>query len=230
MVNLGLYQHHGISCGDGLVIHFGRGVFDLENAIVEKVDLGVFSQGRPVDVVQSKAVFEPAEIVSRAKGRLGESGYDLFENNCEHFVAWCRSGENESQQVNMSETVVRQSVAVAAKPLIRSWAVKTISRQSGLVAAGLARGPAIVAGVADAVQASVELVATKKGMTRAESRQIGRRVGFTSSAVLGWVVGGPVVSATGVGFWLVGQLIADRTVETGKCVLSEAMASTASRA
>jgi hypothetical protein len=37
--------------------------------------------------------------MQRAKAKLGESGYNLFGNNCEHFATWCKSGDWESQQV-----------------------------------------------------------------------------------------------------------------------------------
>ena len=37
-----------------------------------------------------------------------------------------------------------------------------------------------------------------------------------SSIALGWMVGGPVTAAAGVGIWFVGQMIADQAVDTGK--------------
>ena len=223
VVNLGLYDHHGVYCGNGKVIHFGRGIFDLENAVVEMVDLEGFSNANPIHIHESKSSFDPAEIVNRARNRLGESGYDLIENNCEHFVNWCRSGEHESRQINLSETVARQSIAVAAKPLIRKWAIKSASKRISVVAVGLARGPAIVASVADAVQATVEIVAARSGKTKNETRQMGQQVGLASSAALGWVVGGPVTAAAGMGFWLMGQLVADQTVNSGKLVVASAV-------
>ncbi|KAI8509781.1 hypothetical protein Bbelb_122090 [Branchiostoma belcheri] len=38
-------------------------------------------------------------IVARARSQLGTRGYDLVSKNCEHFVTWCRYGEERSQQV-----------------------------------------------------------------------------------------------------------------------------------
>lgn len=223
VVNLGLYDHHGVYGGQRKVIHFGRGIFDPENAVVEVVDLEIFGNGNPIKVCESKTKFMPDEIVDRARNRIGESGYDLFENNCEHFVNWCRSGEHESKQVNFSETVARQTAAVAAKPLIRNWAVNVASKRIGALTVGLARGPAIVAGVADAVQATAEIVATRQGKTKQQSRQIGQQVGLASSAALGWTVGGPVIAVAGVGFWLMGQIIANQTLKSGKLVIAAAI-------
>ena len=73
-----------------------------------------------------------------------------------------------------------------------------------------------MAGVADAVQATAEIVATKQGKTKDQTRQIGQHAGAASSIALGWMVGGPVTAAAGVGIWFVGQMIADQAVDTGK--------------
>jgi hypothetical protein len=43
----------------------------------------------------------PADaIVARAQEALGRGGYSLFFNNCEHFAAWCQTGEFGSRQVD----------------------------------------------------------------------------------------------------------------------------------
>lgn len=221
VVNMGLYDHHGIYCGDGKVIHFGRGIFDLEHAVVELVDLEVFSKGRTISHRDSKSNYDSEQIVDRAHQRIGESGYDLIDNNCEHFANWCRSGEHESHQVNLSETFARQTAAVAAKTLFQKWAVKISSRQTiRAVAIGVAKGPAIVAGVADLVQATVEIVAVRNGKSKSQTRHIGQQVGFASAAAIGWTLGGPVTAAAGVGYWVVGQVVANQTVETGKLVVA----------
>lgn len=40
------------------------------------------------------------ETVRRARSRLGEGGYNLALNNCEHFAVWCKTGVKDSSQVN----------------------------------------------------------------------------------------------------------------------------------
>ena len=40
------------------------------------------------------------ETVSRAKSKLGEGGYNLLLNNCEHFAVWCKTGIKDSSQVD----------------------------------------------------------------------------------------------------------------------------------
>jgi hypothetical protein len=229
-VNFGLYQHHGIAVGDDSVIHFGRGIFDLENAIVEQVEFETFCQGKPVQVVESEVGFTLEEVVSRATSRLGESNYDLVSNNCEHFVNWCRSGKHESQQSNLGETVARQSVAIAAKPMFRQWLARRASGKLSAVTVGLSRGPVVAASVGDAIQTTAEVVANRTGQSQVQSQKIGQRAGLASSAALGWAMGGPVTAAAGVGFWVFGQLAAIETVEVGKQLISKATSQATSQA
>jgi len=44
-------------------------------------------------------LYTPEETVERAKERIGETSYDLFFNNCEHFALWCKTGISESHQI-----------------------------------------------------------------------------------------------------------------------------------
>ncbi len=44
-------------------------------------------------------IYSPEETIERAKSRLGESSYNLIDNNCEHFAIWCKTGIQESYQV-----------------------------------------------------------------------------------------------------------------------------------
>ena len=40
------------------------------------------------------------ETVERARNKLGQGGYNLALNNCEHFAVWCKTGVSSSSQVN----------------------------------------------------------------------------------------------------------------------------------
>jgi hypothetical protein len=84
------FTHHGIHVGAGRVVHYGALMYDIIRKPVEEVSLEVFADGRPVFVVEhTESCFDGAEIVHRARSRLGEKRYRLFTNNCEHFVEWC---------------------------------------------------------------------------------------------------------------------------------------------
>lgn len=95
-----VYTHHGIYVGDGRVVHYAGLANGLESGPVEEVSLEQFANGERVFAsAHSARSFSAAEIVVRARSRLGENLYDLFRNNCEHFSQWCVTGRRRSWQV-----------------------------------------------------------------------------------------------------------------------------------
>ena len=96
------YTHHGIYVGAHRVVHYaGWSRAALTCRPVEEVSLEDFAGGREVrSRTDSAARYTPAEVVARARSRLGEDRYRIASNNCEHFCHWCLSGENRSVQVD----------------------------------------------------------------------------------------------------------------------------------
>jgi hypothetical protein len=92
----GLYQHHGIDCGDRSVIHYSK-AGDI--ATVSRTSFDGFSWHQPVYPVHHQTCFVANVVIERAESRLGEQRYDLFVNNCEHFATWCKTGQSESAQL-----------------------------------------------------------------------------------------------------------------------------------
>lgn len=92
----GVYQHHGIDIGDGHIIHYRK-----PSEIIEKTPFETFSRGNKVYIRQYPRGFSfiPELVLERAFSRLGEQKYNLLFNNCEHFATWCKTGINESKQV-----------------------------------------------------------------------------------------------------------------------------------
>ncbi len=92
----GIYEHHGIDCGDGDVIHYRK-----PSEIIEKTPFSTFSKGNPVYIREYPIgfCFIGDVVVNRAINRLGENKYNLLFNNCEHFATWCKTGVNDSKQV-----------------------------------------------------------------------------------------------------------------------------------
>lgn len=92
----GLYQHHGIDCGDGTVIHYRK-----PSEIIERTSFATFSRGNSVSIKNYSQgfCFVPDVVVSRAESRLGEENYNLLFNNCEHFATWCKTGISDSKQI-----------------------------------------------------------------------------------------------------------------------------------
>ena len=92
----GVYEHHGVDCGDGSVIHYRK-----PSEVVERTSLEIFSRGHKIYAREYTEgfCFIPDVVVDRAQSRLGEKKYNLVYNNCEHFATWCKTGISDSKQV-----------------------------------------------------------------------------------------------------------------------------------
>lgn len=94
------FTHHGVATGEGTVIEFEGKFGDSPSGRVVESSIEEFSGGRKIYIRKhSGRPYSGAEIVSRARSRIGESGYNLIFNNCEHFVNECIDGEAKSPQV-----------------------------------------------------------------------------------------------------------------------------------
>ena len=40
------------------------------------------------------------QTIERARSKIGQGGYNIALNNCEHFAVWCKTGVKNSSQVN----------------------------------------------------------------------------------------------------------------------------------
>ncbi len=119
------FTHHGIHAGAGKVIHYGALMYDIIRRPVEEVTLEAFAEGRPVYVIEHNEVcFDAAEVIRRARSRLGENRYRLFTNNCEHFVEWCLHDLPRSFQAETALAYPRllgERIERALAALMRRW-------------------------------------------------------------------------------------------------------------
>ena len=107
-VKLGSVYHYGIYASDSEVIAFGLPptIENLRNGQDVKVlatDIDVFSCGNLVETAQLSITERmkrktPEKSVAEARSRIGEGGYNLIHNNCEHFVNEIVFGEKVSEQ------------------------------------------------------------------------------------------------------------------------------------
>ncbi len=106
-VKLGALYHYGIFVSENEIIQFGLPPtpqnFKVGNFNVCATDISKFSVGEAVE----KAVFSteecahkysPDKTVEIARSHLGEGGYNILHNNCEHFVYLCAFGVKRSLQ------------------------------------------------------------------------------------------------------------------------------------
>ena len=107
-VNRGLYYHHGIYRDDNCVYQFavpGGKDIDPENARVCICTLEAFLKGGELEVreyseEEKKTKRNPLEVIEYAQDHLGEAGYNLLTNNCEHFSNRCVFKEEKTTQVD----------------------------------------------------------------------------------------------------------------------------------
>ena len=104
----GLYAHHGVYISDDEVIHFtgqdDDSILDWSKCEVIKTDLQTFLKGGTVEVKEYtdeefQDLYSPEQIVIYARSCIGDKGYNLAFNNCEHFANVCTLGRFRSQQV-----------------------------------------------------------------------------------------------------------------------------------
>lgn len=107
-VSIGTVYHYGIFVSENEVIQFGlppipENIRDSADIRVISTDIDTFSCGKIVERAvftfsEKLRKFPAPEIISRARSRLGEGGYSLLHNNCEHFANECVFGVKRSLQ------------------------------------------------------------------------------------------------------------------------------------
>ncbi|XP_078574888.1 phospholipase A and acyltransferase 2-like [Branchiostoma floridae x Branchiostoma japonicum] len=122
-----MFSHWGVYAGDGKVIHRtvnyeGRKGFlgyplssmfpsglQVGKAKVKEESFWDVAMGNLARINNNKdkgrAVPSGDEVVQRARSRLGETGYNVLWNNCEHFATGCRYGKEQSQQAIVAGSV-----------------------------------------------------------------------------------------------------------------------------
>ena len=109
-VKINSIYHYGIFVSENEVIQFGLPPVNIrsltsQDTEVLSTDINTFSAGNIVEVgdmdrKEKKKARTPEKIVETARSRIGEKGYDLLQNNCEHFAYECVFGEKFSSGVD----------------------------------------------------------------------------------------------------------------------------------
>jgi len=120
------FAHHGIYVGGGKVVHYGALAHCLHRGPVEEVSLAHFTYGHPAWVRSGEGPgFDCAEVIRRARSRLGEARYRLLSNNCEHFCEWCLYGQHRSYQVE--EMFARPRRVIHAADALVAMVIRALS-------------------------------------------------------------------------------------------------------
>ena len=103
-VKVHFYHHYGIFADENTIIQFGMpdnaGVSpDMIQVMTTDIDTfagGEFVEKGVVEPSDKSQRRSPKETVELALSRVGESGYDILTNNCEHFAMECYFGKKSS--------------------------------------------------------------------------------------------------------------------------------------
>jgi len=217
-------EHHGIDIGDGTVVHPSSGMpadMSLADVLkrlwaieIRRTPIAHFGNVTRLRVRQYNSCDDADMVVERALSRVGERSYSLLRNNCEHFAAWCKTGEHRSEQVRdfatmllgLSGTGVGGSVSiVSAAGAMRGLYNRGVV--AGLGAVGRIAGGGATTGLALAASApAVVSVLTVRAilnddpslpMPERDARTAGR-IASLGGAVLGTAGSIGAVAAAGV--------------------------------
>lgn len=105
-VDLGEYQHHGIYCGSGEIIHYS-GKKQIKSQLARN-----FSRDWTLEIRVREYIrcHQPEVVILNARSRLAETEYNIIFNNCEHFATWCKTGERRSKQIEKIDRTLSKAV------------------------------------------------------------------------------------------------------------------------
>ena len=114
-VKVKFYHHYGIYLDDEHIVQFGlpdnTGLAPNEIAVMV-TDMDGFLIGGDLETAKLTPMeklkrYPPKKTKTMALGRVGETGYNILHNNCEHFVNECVFGKHESSFVADVRTEIR---------------------------------------------------------------------------------------------------------------------------
>ena len=114
-----------VYCPNKLVWHFG--IMSHFGMVIDRAKRGVqlrtweeFSENLEVKIVPTDSTDFPKKVIhERAMGLVGQRGYHIIFQNCEHFVSWCRKNKVSSPQLTTAVFCFLLLALVVA--LIRSF-------------------------------------------------------------------------------------------------------------
>lgn len=112
-------DHYGVYVSDTEVIQFGKnpslriGVTEADVCVLS-TDINEFRNGTypefaDMSFSEKMKRFNPEKTVKLARERLGEGGYNIIHNNCEHFAYECVFGKKYSSQEEKVRALIKST-------------------------------------------------------------------------------------------------------------------------
>lgn len=191
------YTHHGIDCGDGIVIHFTGEPGKKNEAAISRTPMAEFALDSIVHLREYSQKDDGDTVIERAESKLDSKEYNLVTNNCEHFATWCCTGRTASQQVRMATSLTSSGAAAATTIGATAGVVGAVGSVAGLSGAGImsglstaggliggsaASGPLAIAIAPAAVSVGAVQVALRSDKSLPKEENSARRDGRAASA------------------------------------------------
>ncbi len=191
------YTHHGVDTGEGHIIHFSGepGAAKLD-ACITRSTVDEFLDGGELRVRAYGKRDDAATTLARAESKLGDTGYHLVTNNCEHFATWCCTGRPASHQVRGLGSLTAQGAVVATtaagtggviaatgvvQGLGGAGVMSALASAGGVVGAGAALGPAVIGAAPAMVAVGITQMAMRDDESLPDGERAARRDGRVAS-------------------------------------------------
>ena len=81
------------------VIHYNyAGMFETREVVNEEMTFNLSDENMYIHEYANVEVYEPEEVVQRAKSRVGEKKFNTFTNISSHLAKWCKIKQNEQEK------------------------------------------------------------------------------------------------------------------------------------
>lgn len=132
------YRHHGLYLGKHLVIHYTGSSDNQHDGRVAITNLAEFDPAQRCSIRQHPTRrYDRETSIRRALSRLGEAGYSVLGNNCEHFIHWCIDGSHRSRQVETAVAAASTIPTIVQALELDSIIPKKRSNTAWLLLAGV---------------------------------------------------------------------------------------------
>ncbi|MCR4617181.1 MAG: lecithin retinol acyltransferase family protein [Lachnospiraceae bacterium] len=111
-------DHYGVFISDEEVIQFGKNPALLEGVPESEVRVcstdidefrnGGFPEFADLTISEKLKRFKTDKIIDTARSRIGQDGYNIVFNNCEHFAYECIFGKKYSSQSETAKEVIKE--------------------------------------------------------------------------------------------------------------------------
>lgn len=213
----GPFTHHGIDIGYGTVVHWSSGIPGKKHPFnkpgrkseseIRRTPIEEFGDLTQLKVREYGTCFDSETVVQRALDRIGEDGYSVVGNNCEHFATRCKTDKHQSKQVrDVSATVIGASIVSVVRIVSAAGPVPGLCSRGTIAGLGaIGGGPAtgLVLAVTAPTVVSVLVVRAifndDEALPEAErGARCAGRAASVGGAVLGSAGSVGVVAAAGV--------------------------------